>query len=100
MKFINIVLLCSLLLIKRVEFEIYELKKVPSKIKSLHRRRRILDSDNEDSFLEEAYGDSYNLNYYYTTLYLGPKKMPQTFILDTVRTTTTSPCNKCDSCAI
>ena len=50
MEFINIILLCSLLLIKRVESEIYELKKVPAKIKSLHRKQRILDSDNEDSF--------------------------------------------------
>ena len=98
MKFINIVLLCSLLMIKKVESEIYELKKVPAKIKSLHKRRRILDFDNEDSFLEEAYGDSYNLNYYYTTLYLGPKKMPQTYILDTGSPTTTSPCNRCNSC--
>ena len=79
--------------------EIYPLKKISTNIKTLHRKRRILDySEKEDSFLENVYGDSYNLYYYYATLYLGHKKIPQTYILDTGSPTTTSPCNKCHSC--
>ena len=83
---------------KSVLCEIFQLKKIPTNIKSLRRYRRNLDYDKEDAFLEKAYGDSHNLNYYYTTLYLGPKKTPQTYILDTGSPTTTSPCNKCTSC--
>ncbi len=87
-----------LLIIKIALSEIYDLKKIPTKIKSLRVRRRTLDNNKEDTFLEEVYGDSYELNYYYATLYLGPKKIPQTYILDTGSPTTTSPCNKCRSC--
>ena len=84
-----------ILLIKLVFSDIYKLKKLPARIKTLH---RALDSNKEYSFLENVYGNSYELNYYYATLYLGPQKTPQTFILDTGSPTTTSPCDKCKSC--
>ena len=58
--------------------DVYKLKTLPARIKSL---RRSLDYNNEDSFLENAYGNSHDLNYYYATLYLGSKKRPQTYIL-------------------
>ena len=91
--------LLSLLSINLVFSEIYPLKKISTNIKTLHRKRRTLDySGKEDSFLENVYGDSHNLYYYYATLYLGKKKIPQTYILDTGSPTTTSPCNKCRSC--
>ena len=48
--------------------------------------------------MEQVYGDSYSLYYYYITLYFGPKKRPQTFILATGSPITTSPCSKCTSC--
>ena len=90
------IFLISLLSINIVLSEIYPLRKVSTNLKSLHRKRRT--SGKEDSFLENVYGDSYNLYYYYATLYLGKKKIPQTYILDTGSPTTTSPCNKCRSC--
>ena len=85
--------------LKKILSEIYLLKKIPAKVKTLHNRKhRSLDNNQDDSFLENTYGDSYDLNYYYATLYLGPKKTPQTYILDTGSPTTTSPCSKCTSC--
>ena len=65
--------LLSLLSINLVFSEIYPLKKISTNIKTLHRKRRTL-SGKEDSFLENVYGDSHNLYYYYATLYLGKKK--------------------------
>ena len=93
-----LIFLLLLLLIIPIYSEIYHLKKIPSKLKSLHRNQHRILSPEEDSYLEQVYGDSYDLNYYYATLYLGRKKMPQTFILDTGSPTTTSPCSKCTSC--
>ena len=58
----------------------------------------ILSEDTDDSFLLKVYGDSYVLNYYYITLYLGEQKSPQQYILDTGSETTTSTCDKCTSC--
>ena len=85
--------------ISSINSELYHLKKIPSKLKSLHlSNHRLLYPENETSFLEQVYGDSYDLNYYYATLYLGEKETPQTFILDTGSPTTTSPCSKCTSC--
>jgi len=86
----------SLLSINNALSKIYPLKKVSTNLKTLHRKRRT--SGKEDSFLENVYGDSHTLYYYYATLYLGKKKIPQTYILDTGSPTTTSPCNKCRSC--
>ena len=57
---------------------------------------RILDDD--ISFLQNVKGDSSYLNYYYTTLFYGKTKLPQTFILDTGSAITTSPCEKCNKC--
>jgi hypothetical protein len=61
MKFINRFPIFILLVIKIVFSEIYELQKIPSKIKSLRVKRRTLDYEKEDSFLEEVYGDSFIL---------------------------------------
>ena len=95
----NIFFISILLLLKTILSEIYQLKKIPTNIKTLRRMHRSLDNNKEnEDFLESVYGDSFNLNYYYATLYLGPKKIPQTYILDTGSPTTTSPCNKCKSC--
>ena len=92
-------LIIILFLISPIYSELYHLQKIPAKIKSLHYpKHRLLFPENETSYLEQVYGDSYDLNYYYATLYFGPKKMPQTFILDTGSPTTTSPCSKCTSC--
>ena len=99
MKYNQIILFIYILTsFKNILSEIYPLKKIPAKVKALHRKRRSLDNNQDDSFLEKAYGNSYDLNYYYATLYLGPKKTPQTYILDTGSPTTTSPCSKCTSC--
>jgi len=96
--FQNKSLLILLLIISPILSELYHLNKVPAKIKTLHRAHRNLSPQNDSYFLQQAYGDSSDLYYYYTTLYFGPKKTPQTFILDTGSPTTTSPCSKCTSC--
>ena len=89
-------LILSLLIIfsfyKKVSSIIYNVKS----LKSLQRSLRLLDDDT--SFLHNVKGDSNYLNYYYTTLYLGKDKQPQTYILDTGSAITTSPCDKCKSC--
>ena len=95
----NIFVISILLFIKTILSEIYQLNKIPTNIKTLRRMHRSLDyNEDNENYLESVYGDSYNLYYYYATLYLGPKKIPQTYILDTGSPTTTSPCNKCKSC--
>jgi hypothetical protein len=33
--------------------------------------------------LQTLYSDSYSNNYYYTTLYIGPSKIKQTYLIDT-----------------
>ena len=71
---------------------LYEVKSLNSLRKSL----RILDDNN--TFLQEVKGDSHELNYYYTTLFLGKNKSPQVYILDTGSSITTSPCSRCTSC--
>ena len=95
---LNFVLILFIFQISLINSEIYPLKKLSTKLKTLHRSHRVLSPEEDPYYLEKAYGDSYDLNYYYTTLYFGPKKMPQTFILDTGSPTTTSPCSKCTSC--
>ena len=47
------------------------------------------------SFLQGIYTESYS---YFTTLYLGKEKIPQTYILDTGNYVTSSPCDKCLAC--
>ena len=92
------ILLFLLLQISPIISELYNLKKISTRLKSLHRSHRNLSPENDSYFLEQAYGDSAVLNYYYATLYFGPKKTPQTLILDTGSPTTTSPCSVCTSC--
>ena len=85
--------------IKIILSDVYRIKKIHVKLNAPKRNHRSLDNKKEeDSFLENVYGDSYFLNYYYVTLYLGPKKMHQTFILGTGSKLTSSPCSKCTSC--
>ena len=85
--------------IKIILSDVYRINKIPVKLNSLKRNHRSLDNKKEeDSFLENVYGNSHILYYYYATLYLGPKKMPQTFILGTASWATSSPCSKCTSC--
>ena len=40
------------------------------------------------------------LFYYYTTLFFGEEKTPQTFILDTTSSIISSPCDMCQSCGV
>ena len=95
----HIFFIYTFLLIKIILSGVYKLKTIPVKKISLYRNNRLLDNKEEDdSFIEKVYGNSYSLYYYYATLYLGPNKIPQTYILGTDSALTTSPCNKCESC--
>ena len=96
--FQNLSLLFLLLIISPILSELYHLNKTRAKIKTLRRAHRNLSPEKDTFFLEQTYGDSFELYYYYATLYFGPNKTPQTFILDTGSPTTTSPCSKCTSC--
>jgi hypothetical protein len=66
----------------------------------------ILDSKtkNADSLklhsklLQTLYSDSYSNNYYYTTLYIGPNKIKQTYLIDTTNAIFSSPCGACEEC--
>ena len=55
----------------------------------------LINRDDDVSFLQEVYGDSY---YFFIILYLGKEKMNQTYILDTGSYVTSSPCDKCIAC--
>ena len=48
--------------------------------------------------LQTVYSDSFSKNYYYTTLYVGDKKVKQTYILDTGSAIMSSPCAPCEEC--
>ena len=48
--------------------------------------------------LQTVYSESFSKNYYYTTLYIGPNKIKQTYILDTGSSIMSSPCAPCDKC--
>ena len=48
--------------------------------------------------LQTVYSESYSKNYYYTTLYVGPKKVKQTYVLDTGSSIMSSPCSPCQNC--
>ena len=89
----NQIFFYTLLSIKIILSEVFRIKKIQVKLND-----RSLDYKEEDSFLENAYGNIYNLFYYYATLYSGPNKIPQIYILGIGSDTTTSPCNKCTSC--
>ena len=56
-------------------------------------------TDNQDyKILQTLYSDSFSLNYYYTTLYIGKNKVKQTFIVDTGTAMMSSPCVPCEYC--
>ena len=48
--------------------------------------------------LQTVYSESYSKNYYYTTLYVGPNKVKQTYVLDTGTSIMSSPCAPCENC--
>ena len=48
--------------------------------------------------LQTVYSESYSKNYYYTTLYVGPDKVKQTYVLDTGSSIMSSPCSPCKNC--
>ena len=48
--------------------------------------------------LQTVYSDSFSKNYYYTTLYVGDKKVKQTYLLDTGSALMSSPCSPCAEC--
>ena len=48
--------------------------------------------------LQTLYSDSYSNNYYYTTLYIGPNKVKQTYLIDTTNAILSSPCGACEDC--
>ena len=48
--------------------------------------------------ISSSYGNSHDLNYYYTYLYLGSPPKKQSYILDTGSSITTSPCSLCTTC--
>ena len=89
--FLFIFRIIILLLFEKINSTVYKIKSIPAKTKTLRNL-------SEDHFLSRAFGDSYDLNYYYATLYVGKEQIPQTYILDTGSGITTSPCNKCTDC--
>ena len=48
--------------------------------------------------LQTVYSDSFSKNYYYTTLYVGDKRVKQKYLLDTGSAIMSSPCSPCDEC--
>ena len=59
----------------------------------------VKNEDNEDyKLLQTLYSDSYSNNYYYATLYIGPKKVKQSFIVDTGIALMSSLCVPCEYC--
>ena len=48
--------------------------------------------------LQTVYSESYSKNYYYTTLYIGPNKIKQTYVIDTGSSIMSSPCSECKEC--
>ena len=64
----------------------------PNKIS--RRQRNVLNN----FYVSKVYTDSEMGNYYYTTLYIGSNKSPQTYILDTGSSIMTSPCTSCTKC--
>lgn len=66
----------------------------------------LLDSTTKNSaslklhskLLQTVYSESYSKNYYYTTLYIGPQHIKQTYIIDTGSSIMSSPCKPCTGC--
>ena len=62
-----------------------------------------INEDNENNKLRNlsenyVYGSAFQLNYYYTNLYLGESMQKQGYILDTGSSITTSTCSLCTNC--
>ena len=56
------------------------------------------DENRESRLLQTLYSDSFSYNYYYATLYIGPKQVKQSFIIDTGTAMMSSLCVPCDYC--
>ena len=52
----------------------------------------------QTKLLQTLFTDSPSNNYYYTTLYIGDKKIKQTYLIDTGSNIFSSPCAPCDNC--
>ena len=52
----------------------------------------------QNKLLQTLFTDSPSNNYYYTTLYIGDKKIKQTYLIDTGSNIFSSPCAPCDNC--
>ena len=63
-------------------------------LKKISRRQRLVLNN---FYVSKVNTDS-EVGNYYTTLYIGYKKYPQTYILDTGSSVMTSPCNSCTKC--
>lgn len=59
---------------------------------------KVEDKKQEFKLFQTLYSDSFSNNYYYATLYIGPKQIKQTYIIDTGTATMSSPCAPCDEC--
>jgi len=62
-----------------------------------------INEDNENNKLRDlsenyVYGSAFQLNYYYSNLYLGDSMQKQGYILDTGSSVTTSTCSLCTHC--
>ena len=62
--------------------------------------QKISSSSNkiQTKLLQTLFIDSSSKNYYYTTLYIGEKKIKQTYLIDTGTNIFSSPCAPCDNC--
>ena len=75
-----------------------ELRSLKSKSTDKTKKKSIDSSKENSKILQTLYSDSSSNNYYYTTLYIGEKKIKQTYFIDTGTATMSSPCGPCDDC--
>ena len=52
----------------------------------------------QTKLLQTLFTDSSSNNFYYTTLYIGEKRIKQTYLIDTGTNIFSSPCAPCDNC--
>ena len=52
----------------------------------------------QTKLLQTLFTDSSSNNYYYTTLYIGEKRIKQTYLIDTGTNIFSSPCAPCENC--
>ena len=82
-----------------------QLKNAENHLRSL-KPTPLLNTSNEyatslkihSKLLQTVYSESYSKNYYYTTLYIGPNKIKQTYVIDTGSSIMSSPCSECKEC--